>query len=330
MYSETLLPGKGCGVVAVRDISPGELIIAETPLLLLPWWVRHSFFPGREKKIYLERCVKDFNSDQRKQFFQLHDSKVGENEEKTIDGIWRTNNFALGPSSPKCDNGLFLRISRFNHSCVPYAEFVWNEDRKVQEIRAVRHIPRGAEITISYFTKLLAVKSQRERRTAMLEQYGFECDCQACTLTGEERKENNQQRRLVDDLDLLIERLLYDFPPEEENIQVSSASPKVEVDISLAWLDKLESATEETESRDILTAIKLNYYKLHLMEKLGFKVVSQISVCSYILEICKEWQLEEAGYPALESGVKLAECIYGQKSKHYKAWLEKRKNFNRI
>ena len=46
MYSETLLPGKGCGVVAVRDISPGELIIAETPLLLLPWWVRHSFFPG--------------------------------------------------------------------------------------------------------------------------------------------------------------------------------------------------------------------------------------------------------------------------------------------
>ena len=158
MYRETLLPGKGCGVLAERDISPGELIIAETPLILLPWWVRHSFFPGREKKIFLERCVRDFTPTQRKQFFDLHDSKVGENEEKTIDGIWRTNNFALGPSSPKCDNGLFLKISRFNHSCVPYAEFVWNEDRKLQEIRAIRTIPRGAEITISYFTKVLAVK----------------------------------------------------------------------------------------------------------------------------------------------------------------------------
>ena len=47
MYTETLLPGKGCGVVAVRDIEPGELIIAESPLILLPWWVRHSLFPGK-------------------------------------------------------------------------------------------------------------------------------------------------------------------------------------------------------------------------------------------------------------------------------------------
>ena len=110
----------------------------------------------------------------------------------------------------------------------------------------------------------------------MLEQYGFECDCQACTLTGEERKENNHQRRLVDDLDLLIERLLYDFPPDEENPKPWSAGPEIDVGGSLAWLEKLESSAEETECRDILTAIKLNYYKLHLMEKLGFKIVSQV------------------------------------------------------
>ena len=51
MYSEVLLPGKGCGVVASRDISPGELIIAETPLILLPWWVRHSMFPGNSARL---------------------------------------------------------------------------------------------------------------------------------------------------------------------------------------------------------------------------------------------------------------------------------------
>ena len=30
-----------------------------------------------------------------------------------MDGIWRTNNFALGQSGPRTDNGLFLRISRW-------------------------------------------------------------------------------------------------------------------------------------------------------------------------------------------------------------------------
>ena len=54
----------------------------------------------------------------------------------------------------------------------------------------------------------------------------------------------------------------------------------------------------------------------------------QISVCSYILEICKEWELKSPGYLAVETGVRLARCIYGDKSKHYKAWLQKMKYFN--
>ena len=53
MYCETGLPGKGCGVVATRDIVPGELVIAETPLILLPWWVRHSMFPGKQAGLCL-------------------------------------------------------------------------------------------------------------------------------------------------------------------------------------------------------------------------------------------------------------------------------------
>jgi len=287
-----------------------------------------SLHVPREKKLYLERCVRDFSAKQRAQFFQLHDSKVGSEEEKTIDGIWRTNNFALGPSSPKCDNGLFLRISRFNHSCVPCGEFVWNEEKKVQEIRAVRNIPMGAEITICYFTKLLAVKSQKERRETMLEQYGFECDCPACTLTGEERRENNQQRRLVADLDIVVERLLYDFPAEERPEPVI---PTPTIEMSLPCLDQLEVSSEDSEEGDlpdVLAAIKISFYKLYLMERLGFKVVSQISVCSYILEICREWELQSAGYLAVETGTRLARCIYGDRSRHVRVWREKSRYFN--
>ena len=109
----------------------------------------------------------------------------------------------------------------------------------------------------------------------MFEQYGFECDCEACTLTGTHRRENNQQRRLVQDLDVLIERLLYEFPPGDENSsEPVMASP--EVDISPVWLEKVDSAHGDPDMADILTAIKLNYYKLTLMDKLGFKVVSQV------------------------------------------------------
>merc|ERR1711990_1136063 len=39
------IPGKGTGVVAVRDIEPGHLIISEEPLFIVPWWVRHSMYP---------------------------------------------------------------------------------------------------------------------------------------------------------------------------------------------------------------------------------------------------------------------------------------------
>lgn len=190
-------------------------------------------------------------------------------------------------------------------------------------------------------------RSQKERRETMLEQYGFECDCPACTLTGEERRENNQQRRLVADLDIVVERLLYDFPAEERPEPVI---PTPTIEMSLPCLDQLEVSSEDSEEGDlpdVLAAIKISFYKLYLMERLGFKVVSQvellhsggflyflptlvmqISVCSYILEICREWELQSAGYLAVETGTRLARCIYGDRSRHVRVWREKSQYFN--
>ena len=54
MFHEASLPGKGCGVVASRDIVPGELIIAESPLIVVPWWVRHSMFPGLNGQLLMK------------------------------------------------------------------------------------------------------------------------------------------------------------------------------------------------------------------------------------------------------------------------------------
>ena len=75
----------------------------------------------------LEAQLRLLSTEQRAEFYSLADckvelgeshdvtlvNKVEEGEEKSIDGIWRTNNFALGPSGPRTDNGLFPRISRY-------------------------------------------------------------------------------------------------------------------------------------------------------------------------------------------------------------------------
>ena len=39
------ISGKGMSVVAIRDIPMGELLIAEEPLFVIPWWIRHSMYP---------------------------------------------------------------------------------------------------------------------------------------------------------------------------------------------------------------------------------------------------------------------------------------------
>ena len=39
------IDGKGIGVVAIKDIKCGELIISEEPLLVIPWWARTAVNP---------------------------------------------------------------------------------------------------------------------------------------------------------------------------------------------------------------------------------------------------------------------------------------------
>ena len=103
-------------------------------------------------------------------------------EDKSEIGIWRTNNFALGPTSPKTSNGIFPTIARFNHSCLPSAEFVWNEKEGKQDIRAIRDIQASEEITLCYFTSKNQLESVELRKQYLLDFYGFECCCHVCSL----------------------------------------------------------------------------------------------------------------------------------------------------
>ncbi|XP_023320423.1 SET domain-containing protein 5 [Eurytemora carolleeae] len=307
IFKSVPIQGKGHGVVALRDIQVGELILAEFPLIQVPWWIRHSQYAQREKKQFLEHAVRTMSKKDRLGFFSLHDSKVPEGAEKTISGIWRTNNFALGASGPRADNGLFLLMSRFNHSCEPSAEFHWNKNSRKQEIRATRRISKGLEITISYFTIQIGILSQKERKEYLSAQYGFPCDCHACTLQGSDLLKNDYERSEVGLLEGRIETLLYDYESEEENFKSSHLSDS----------DNPEECIKE--------AINLSFIRLELMSRLSFKVVSQLRVCKLILDTALEWDLFETAVQAADRGCYLSTVLYGQSSDQCKVWKEKLK-----
>ena len=67
---------------------------------------------------------------------------------------------------------------------MPSAEFRWNERLQRQEIRAIRNIDVGEEITLCYFTIEVMQMPKEDRQTYLEDHYGFTCDCPACSLEG--------------------------------------------------------------------------------------------------------------------------------------------------
>merc|ERR1719234_3024648 len=84
-------------------------------------------------------------------------------------GIFETNTF---------HNGVCLKMSRFNHSCRSNAQYFWNEDTNTRDIRALRKIKEGEEITVNYISALLGPRD--ERRKILKDKYNFDCNCEAC------------------------------------------------------------------------------------------------------------------------------------------------------
>ena len=93
---------------------------------------------------------------------------------KTCLGIYNTNKFQSGEEEHRhC--GVYECFSRFNHACVSNLTKVTAMDgtRKMQAV-AKTDIAIGSELTISYGTD----------RTAIKEEFGFDCQCWFCKKEG--------------------------------------------------------------------------------------------------------------------------------------------------
>jgi hypothetical protein len=97
------------------------------------------------------------------------------NKKKTPLGIYRTNSFEL---LGETDGGLFLTISRINHSCRPNVLHSWRPDLQQTLIMAARDLSAGEEICTSYGpSECLATE---ERREYLNDRFAFDCQCDMC------------------------------------------------------------------------------------------------------------------------------------------------------
>ena len=83
-------------------------------------------------------------------------------------------------------SNLYLSIALINQSCSPntkMGDFGWDSNEvDICELRAIKDISRGEEITTFYQRKLSrdVLETKAERQKTLIEDYGFQCRCEVC------------------------------------------------------------------------------------------------------------------------------------------------------
>lgn len=178
------VPGKGVGMVAQRKLYPGDLILAEAPLLFVP-----DSLDQEATNELLEETVCRMTRTQREVLLCLSDCR-NPSEPGNL-GRYYTNAMSYEDDAVLCPI-----MARANHSCRPNAEFVARKDLGVLHLRAMYVIEEGEEVAINYMLMEEEGGDRRDVRQAYLRKwYGFQCLCQSCTLQDEEFLADEALRR---------------------------------------------------------------------------------------------------------------------------------------
>ncbi|KAG6239852.1 hypothetical protein E4U25_000233 [Claviceps purpurea] len=172
MYALQDIPGKGKGLVAIRNIPKGTRILSEQPLITIPTDLDHE--EGRRS---ICRQLEALSNDQRRAFLSLHNAypcNDMEDSDKTKD-------------ADKVKDAAEQYLDIFSTNALPMCE----DDQD-----------NGEEITLSY-VRLLAKREARQRRYTTC--YGFTCRCRVCSLPDEQSKERDRSLKQIVSLEDLFD-----------------------------------------------------------------------------------------------------------------------------
>ena len=178
---------------------------------------------------------------QRAAFFALHNCNSADPNDAL--SIISTNSFLIPgvPGHNVLYSAVFETFSRLNHrcrvpsfcgictgtnkrgaaSCCPNAMFRWDRATFSGEIRALRPISAGEEVTISYFQDIMGPAAvTHERQKFLLECYNFKCACPVCGRPSKARNRSDEERPsisvYVTDIGKYYREMVEDWITDEE------------------------------------------------------------------------------------------------------------------
>ena len=190
----TEIEGKGRGLVAAKNIKIGEVIFTDKPVI----------------KIFTKRAndINDFNTFEEnigsvlEQLNKLPSEAIRQFQELRVpDGMLGQENafiltylkFIANSRTRYANDGselhchmLSLNNALVNHSCVPNVTMgaeKLSDEHKV-ELRAIKDISRGEEVTVSYLNEDFISNfglNRENRREKLKSALGFDCNCSFCT-----------------------------------------------------------------------------------------------------------------------------------------------------
>ena len=189
-YKTVSISGRGMGVVAIRDIKAGEIILEERPMLTMSDHDQNRFLAAEIRGYDSDDLIVDMPSwnklseDDQRKFYSLGD---GRNiREKKLLGVFMTNCFGHGNTDIA---GVCFEMSFFNHSCRPNVHHTWKDP--AGRITTMRDIKKGEELFLAYVPEM---QTTEQRQIQLEKDYGFLCKCEVCSLPTSERRESDKRR----------------------------------------------------------------------------------------------------------------------------------------
>lgn len=180
-----IMAGKRRGLVATKDIPPGQLLIASKAFAITEiddiWAVDYS----KLVEIVTEKLK--IEPELQADFYQLSGNE-------TIESICILNSFTF--SSFRRDDekfaGLWIPSSYINHSCSDCNSH-WVVFGDVMLIRSFRPIPEGDEILIPN----VSIATEYEKREQFFKKRGISCNCRLCKLDRADSPEIQESRKEI-------------------------------------------------------------------------------------------------------------------------------------
>jgi len=184
------IPDRGIGLVASKNFKMGELIFKESAMISL----RANSPEGRhivtlEMALALKEQLKNLSKEQKSKFYQLPPKKEFVCNPHLVEIGHRANCFKelmIMYSNCKYNNNndrLTLQINSafMRHSCTPNTTLYGSFEAGTHlEVRAVKDISKGEEVTYCYITEV-NFTSQIEMKKYLTESFGFDCNCPVCS-----------------------------------------------------------------------------------------------------------------------------------------------------